>query len=297
MQGPQDTKVVCLVDGTYELFRAFYGAPSRKGKGGQELGATLSLGRSLSHLASGGEFTHFAVAFDSVIESFRNELFEGYKTGEGIDPDLLSQFPLAEQVTEALGLVVLRMTEFEADDGLATVAAQCHKREDVAHVVIASPDKDLMQCVVDKVVTWDRLRDVRYDAGGVEQKMGVLPESIPDFLALVGDSADGIPGVPRWGAKSSALLLSRYCHLEDIPRDEREWDIKVRGAAALAEQLRSHEQEALLYRKLATLCTDVPLPYSLDDMQYSGTDEKRLKSVEETWGISILPRRSSKMGA
>jgi 5'-3' exonuclease len=285
------------VDGTYELFRAFYGAPSRKGKGGQELGATLSLGRSLSHLASGGEFTHFAVAFDSVIESFRNELFEGYKTGEGIDPDLLSQFPLAEQVTEALGLVVLRMTEFEADDGLATVAAQCHKREDVAHVVIASPDKDLMQCVVDKVVTWDRLRDVRYDAGGVEQKMGVLPESIPDFLALVGDSADGIPGVPRWGAKSSALLLSRYCHLEDIPRDEREWDIKVRGAAALAEQLRSHEQEALLYRKLATLCTDVPLPYSLDDMQYSGTDEKRLKSVEETWGISILPRRSSKMGA
>src|SRR5690606_30266438 len=197
---------LCLVDGTYELFRAFYGAPSRLSPAEVEVGASIALGRSLRSLAKSGDFSHFAVAFDSVIQSFRNELFDGYKTGEGIEPTLLAQFALAERVSEALGFVVFRMIEFEADDALATAAAQVRDRADVSEVIIASPDKDLRQCVGGKVRTWDRMRDIYYDTEAVVEKMGVTPEQVPDYLALVGDSADGIPGVPRFGARSTAAV-------------------------------------------------------------------------------------------
>jgi len=262
---------LCLVDGTFELFRAFFGAPSRTGPSGQELGAAVGLGRSLRMLARSGEFTHFAVAFDTVIESFRNELFSGYKTGEGIEPSLLAQFPVAEELTAALGFTVLSMREFEADDGLATLASRFADHDDLDQIVIASPDKDLMQCVRgDHIITWDRLRNVRYDEAAVRAKMGVSPESVPDYLALVGDTADGIPGVPRWGARGASAVLAHYVHLEHIPRAAEAWVPKVRGAEALVRELRAREAEVLLYRTLATLRLDVPLPHRVADLAYQG---------------------------
>lgn len=277
---------LCVVDGTFELFRAFYGGPRRRSSVPEQHAAAISLGRSLQALAKSQRFTHFAVAFDTVIESFRNELFSGYKTGEGIDEALHAQFPLAERVTRALGFRVFGMVEFEADDALATLAAQMAARDDVERVVIASPDKDLMQCVRPGVSTWDRIRDKNYDEAGVIEKMGVSPASIPDYLALVGDTADGIPGVPRWGARSSALVLSRYEKLENIPRDAAAWDIKVRGAPALVEQLKGLEQEVLLYRKLAILREDVPLHVELDELKYQGVNEELLESLELELGAA-----------
>lgn len=278
---------LCLVDGTYELFRAFYGAPSRLSPAGAEVGASVALGRSLRSLAKSGAFSHFGVAFDSVIQSFRNELFDGYKTGEGIEPTLLAQFALAERVSEASGFVVFRMIEFEADDALATAAAQVRDRADVSEVIIASPDKDLRQCVGGKVRTWDRMRDIYYDTEAVVEKMGVTPEQVPDYLALVGDSADGIPGVPRFGARSTAAVLSRWKHLEDIPRELSAWDIKVRGAKSLVEQLRAHEEEVLLYRRLATLRQDVELSVSLDEMRYDGPNEEALAMLSHELGARL----------
>lgn len=278
---------LCLVDGTYELFRAFYGAPSRLSPAEVEVGASIALGRSLRSLAKSGDFSHFAVAFDSVIQSFRNELFDGYKTGEGIEPTLLAQFALAERVSEALGFVVFRMIEFEADDALATAAAQVRDRADVSEVIIASPDKDLRQCVGGKVRTWDRMRDIYYDTEAVVEKMGVTPEQVPDYLALVGDSADGIPGVPRFGARSTAAVLSRWKHLEDIPRELSAWDIKVRGAKSLVEQLRAHEEEVLLYRRLATLRQDVELSVGFDEMRYDGPNEEALAMLSHELGARL----------
>ena len=250
---------LCLVDGTFELFRGFYGAARRRG-GDPKTGGAIALGRSLEALRKSGEFSHVAVAFDTVIESFRNDLIEGYKTGEGIDQDLFGQFPLAEELTAALGFTVLSMVEFEADDGICAAAHQARESGDFGSVVIASPDKDLMQCVGGNVISWDRIRDVRYDEGGVKEKMGVVPASIPDFLALVGDTADGIPGVARWGARSTAQVLTEYKHLESIPRSADDWRIKVRGAQSLVDKLKEAEDDVLLYRKLATLRSDVPLP-------------------------------------
>lgn len=278
---------LCLIDGTYELFRAFYGAPPRVSPTGQEIGATVALVRSLRSLLKSGTFTHYAVAFDTVIESFRNELFAGYKTGEGIEAALLSQFSLAEQVTSALGFVVFGMVEFEADDALASAAAQFRERPDLLEVVIASPDKDLRQCVTAKVHTWDRMRDLRYDVEGVLEKMGVLPHLVPDYLALVGDSADGIPGVPRFGARSAATLLSHFGHIEDIPRDVAAWDLKVRGAKSLVEQLRSHEEQVILYRKLATLRNDVDLGVNFEDLKYEGPREATLRALSEQLGVQL----------
>lgn len=277
---------LCVVDGTFELFRAFYGGPRRRSSVPEQFAAAISLGRSLQALAKSQQFTHFAVAFDTVIESFRNELFPGYKTGEGIDEALHAQFPLAEQVTQALGFRVFGMVEFEADDALASLAAQMAGREDVERIVIASPDKDLMQCVRTGVTTWDRIRDKNYDEAGVIEKMGVPPASIPDYLALVGDTADGIPGVPRWGARSAALVLSRYGKLESIPRDAATWDIKVRGAAALVEQLKGLEEEVLLYRKLAVLREDVPLGVELEELKYGGVHSDQLQSLELELGAA-----------
>lgn len=269
---------VHLVDGTYELFRAYYGAPSATA-GGREVGATRGILASLVSLLREPEVTHVGCAFDHVIESFRNELFDGYKTGEGIDPDLFAQFPLAERACEALGIVCWRMVEFEADDALATAAARFVDSPGVEQVVICSPDKDLTQCVRGKVVCLDRMRKRVTDEAGVLERFGVPPGSIPDYLALVGDSADGLPGVPRWGAKSTAAVLARYGHLEAIPPGEADWDVKVRGAAGLAQSLAGHREDALLYRRLATLRTDVPIAESLDDMEWGGARRTELEAL------------------
>jgi len=266
-----------LVDGTFELFRAHFGAPSALASDGREVGATRALLRSLLALLKEPGVTHVGVAFDHVIESFRNRLFPGYKTGEGLPPELVAQFPLAESATRALGLVTWPMVEFEADDAIATAAARWGDAPGVEQVVICSPDKDLMQCVRGaRVVSLDRIRRKVTDEPGVVEKFGIPPGSIPDLLALVGDSADGIPGVPRWGAKSAAAVLAHYRTLDDIPDAEGAWGVTVRGAAALAEQLRTHRAEARLYRTLATLRTDVPLAESLDDLQWRGADRAAL---------------------
>lgn len=275
---------VHVVDGTWELFRAFYGAPSAQAPDGTEVGATRSFLRSMHRLASTPGVTHLAVAFDHVIESFRNDLFAGYKTGDGIDPLLLAQFPLVEEAARALGLVAWPMVEFECDDALATAAELYRRDPRVERVVICSPDKDLLQCIRPGVVTWDRLRDVIYDEEKAQAKLGVPPASVPDFLALTGDAVDGIPGLKGWGAKSTATVLTRYGKLEAIPDDAADWDIKVRGAAGLAKTLSDQRADALLYRTLATLRTDVPLAESLDDLGWKGPDRPALAALCERLG-------------
>ena len=270
-----------LVDGTYELFRNFYGPPPRKSPDGREVGATIGLLNSMLALISIPEVTHIACAFDHVIESFRNDLFPGYKTGEGIHPDLLAQFSLAEQAVAALGIVVWPMVEFEADDAIATAVIRFKDETGVDQVVICSPDKDLTQLVSgNQVVCWDRRRDLIYDEAAVIDKYGVAPDSIPDWLALVGDSADGIPGVPTWGAKSAAALLSKFQHIEDIPDDISQWDMPVGRARRLAENLAAHREQAGLYLRLTTLRTDVPLAESVEDLEWQGarSDLKQLCS-------------------
>lgn len=269
-----------LIDGTYELFRAFFGAPSAKGPDGREVGATRGLLRSLVSLLRSDQVTHVGIAFDHVIESFRNELFANYKTGVGIDPDLLGQFPLAERVALALGLVVWPMIEFEADDALATAAARWEDADGVEQILLCSPDKDLAQCVRNqRVVLVDRRRERTIDESGVVEKWGVLPRSIPDFLALVGDSADGIPGIPRWGEKSAGRMLTEYGTLEQIPNDPEQWRTKPRGSAALAKNLRDMREDAMLYKVLATLRIDVPLTESLEQMRWPGANRQQLESL------------------
>jgi len=272
-----------LVDGTYELFRAFYGAPAASVEG-REVGAARGLVGTVLGLVTREGASHVAVAFDTVIESFRNDLFAGYKTGAGIDPSLAAQFSLAEEVAEALGLVVLRMIDVEADDALATLAARFASRAD--RVWICSPDKDLAQCVRgDRVVLRDRRRERTLDEAGVREKFGVGPASIPDWLGLVGDASDGIPGLPRWGERSAAAVLARWQHLEAIPRDPAAWEVPVRGAAALATSLREHWDEALLFRTLATLRRDVAaLPEHLDALAFRGADRERAEQVAERLG-------------
>ncbi|MCA9599743.1 MAG: flap endonuclease [Myxococcales bacterium] len=283
---------VHLVDGTYELFRAYFGAPSAVDDSGREVGATRALLRSLNAFVRDAGVTHLACAFDHVVESFRNDLFAGYKTGEGMAPDLWAQFPLAERAARALGSVVWPMVEFEADDALATAAARLAEDERVEQVVLCSPDKDLAQCVVgERVVCLDRMRDRVLDEAGVVEKFGVPPSAIADYLALVGDSADGIPGIPRWGAKSAAALLSRYGDLDSIPDDAKEWDVKVRGAATLAESLRDRREEARLYRTLATLRRDVPLAEGLDELRWLGADRELLEELCSELGETALLSR------
>ena len=282
---------VYLVDGTYELFRNHFGAPPKKAPDGREVGATLGLLRSLLLLLSSPDVTHVACAFDHVIESFRNDLFAGYKTGAGVNPDLLAQFPLAEEAVSALGVVVWPMVEFEADDALASAVARFKDEKTVEQIVICSPDKDLAQLVSgNRIVCWDRRRDILIDEAGVVEKYGVSPGSIPDWLALVGDSADGIPGIPGWGAKSSASVLAHYEHLEKIPDDPEKWEVSVRGAARLAENLAQGREDALLYRKLATLRQDVPLQESLADLEWQGAFE-RLKEFCRELGDERIPER------
>ena len=288
---------VHLVDGTYELFRAFFGAPSATANG-REVGATRALARSMLYLLSDPEVTHVAIAYDHVIESFRNDLFHGYKTGAGIETALLSQFELAERATRALGLVTWPMIEFEADDAIATFARRAAADRRVTQVVICSPDKDLTQCVQgDRIVCWDRLRNKRCDEAGVRDKFGIAPASIPDYLALVGDTADGIPGIARWGAKSASAVLAEYGHLEAIPEFAHNWRTPIRGATALATSLAEAREAALLYRTLATLRYDVPLTETVEDLAWKGPHESLAAFASELGDrrlIELVQERATK---
>jgi 5'-3' exonuclease len=259
--------------------------PSSRGPNGQEVGATRALGRSFLHLLGDPEVTHVACAFDHVIESFRNQMFDGYKTGAGIEPTLYSQFALAERMTQALGIVTWPMIEFEADDAIAAFAARAAEHSEVTQVVICSPDKDMAQCVTgDRVICWDRMRNKRMNEAGVREKFGVSPASIPDWLALVGDTADGIPGIQRWGAKSAASVLTEYHHIEHIPDRAGQWSINIRGALALATSLAESRTNAMLYRELAILRRDVPLDESVDHLQWRGPDLEALTALAAELG-------------
>jgi len=260
---------VHLVDGTYELFRHFFAVPSHLTDDGTEVGATrATVGSVLRMLEEGA--SHLAVATDHVIESFRNDLWATYKDGSGVDPALSSQFVLLEEVLGAAGVAVAAMVEHEADDALAALAAMAAGDDRVERVLICTPDKDLAQCVGGKVVQVDRRRDTVIDAAGVEDKYGVAPESIPDWLGLVGDSADGFPGVPGWGAKSAATVLRSFGHIDAIPADPTTWHVKVRAAGTLAASLDEHRAEALLFRRLATLELDAPVATSVDELRWTG---------------------------
>jgi 5'-3' exonuclease len=258
------------VDGTYELFRHYYALPPARDPEGREVAAARGVVASVMGMIEEGA-THIAVATDHVIESFRNGLWAGYKTGEGIAPGLLAQFTLLEEALMAAGIVVWPMVEFEADDALAAGASAAARDPRVERVIICTPDKDLAQCVRGtRVVQLDRRRRATRDEAGVIAKFGVPPESIPDFLALVGDTADGYPGLPGWGAKSSAAVLTRFGHLEAIPADWREWGVKVACSSALAETLARERERALLFRTLATLRTDIPLFDDVDELRWKG---------------------------
>jgi 5'-3' exonuclease len=259
-----------LIDGTYELFRHYYALPSARDQDGQEIAAVRGVVASVLGMINGGA-THVAVATDHVIESFRNALWPEYKTSAGIEPDLLAQFPLLEAALSAAGIVVWPMVEFEADDALAAGAAAAARDARVERVIICTPDKDLAQCVRGtRIVQLNRRTRVTRDEAGVVQKFGVSPASIPDYLALVGDAADGYPGLPGWGAKSSAAVLTRFAHLESIPVDWREWHVNAANASALAQTLASQRDRALLFRTLATLRTDIALFDDVEQLRWTG---------------------------
>jgi 5'-3' exonuclease len=261
---------VYLVDGTYELFRHFFALPSAKDGNGQEIGAVRGVLTSVLSMIERGA-THIGVATDHVVESFRNDLYSAYKTAEGVPAELLSQFPILEEALQAMGVVVWPMVEFEADDALASAAAKAALDERVGQVFICTPDKDLGQCVVGtRVVQLDRRQNIVRDENGVVTKFGVSPQSIPDYLAVVGDTADGFPGVAGWGPKAAALVFSQYPHIEVIPKDWRQWHPSIRKARALSESLFSAWNDALLFRTLATLRRDVPVFDSVGDLRWKG---------------------------
>ena len=261
---------VHLIDGTYELFRHFFAVPFTADSNGQEIGAVRGVLTSVLSMIENGA-THIGVATDHVVESFRNDLYPGYKTSEGVPPELLSQFPILEEALEAMGAVVWPMVDYEADDALASAADKAAKDDRVRQVLICTPDKDLSQCVVGtRVVQLDRRREILRDEAGVVAKFGIRPQSIPDFLAVVGDVADGFPGLPGWGVKAAALTLSQYRHLEAIPKDWREWHPSIRKARLLSESLFNSWSEALLFRTLATLRLDVPVFETVEDLRWKG---------------------------
>jgi 5'-3' exonuclease len=261
---------VHLIDGTYELFRHYYALPSARDHEGREIAAVRGVVASVLGMINGGA-THVAVATDHIIESFRNSLWPGYKTSAGIEPDLLAQFPVLEDALSAAGIVVWPMVEFEADDALAAGAVAAARDVRVERVIICTPDKDLAQCVRGtRIVQLNRRTRVTRDEGGVIQKFGVSPASIPDYLALVGDAADGYPGLPGWGAKSSAAVLARFAHLDSIPADWREWHVNAANASALALTLASQRDRALLFRTLATLRTDIALFEDVEQLRWTG---------------------------
>jgi 5'-3' exonuclease len=284
-----------LVDGTYELFRSHFSKrPGRTSPDGQDVKATVGVMNALLSLLDdeAEDVTHLGVAFDNPIESWRNDRFPAYKDSSGVDPALLAQFDLVERAVAALGIAVWSMDTHEADDALATAAVRW--AGEVDQVRILTPDKDLAQVVNGtRIVQVDRLRDRLFDADGVGERLGVPPASVPDLLALVGDTADGIPGLKGWGAKSAATVLTRYGHLEVIPRDG-DWDIAVRGATGLAATLEAQFDDALLYRELATLATDVPLPHDLDDLEHTGVPRAEFDAICDELGVTTLrdrPRR------
>jgi len=261
---------VHLVDGTYELFRYFYApGPGHVTEAGREVGATRATVGSILRMLEEGA-THLGVATDHVIESFRNDLWPTYKDGSGVDPDLKQQFPLLEEVLEAAGICTMAMVEVEADDALGAMAVRAAEDDAVERVVICTPDKDLGQVVGGKIVQMDRRKGVTIDADGVEAKFGVPPASIPDWLGLVGDSADGFPGLPGWGAKSAAAVLRAFGRIEDIPADPASWHVNVRSAAALAATLVEHKAEALLFKRIATLELDAPVPDEVEALRWTG---------------------------
>jgi len=284
-----------LLDATYELFRAHFapGRPQALDPQGQVVGATVGLLESVLYLLREGGVTHLGCASDHVIRSWRNERWPGYKTEAGVPPELLAQFGLAEEALRALGVVIWPMVEWEADDALGTAAARWADDSAVERVVIMTPDKDMAQCVREdgRVVTYDRRKRLFVDADGVRERFGVGPDSIPDFLALVGDAADGYPGIPGWGKVSAAAVLNRYPHLEDIPQSVVRWDVRIRGAATLAAALRDHRQEAFLFRELATLVNDVPLPETLDELHWQGTPRAPFAAMAERLGQPKLIER------
>jgi len=289
---------VHLVDGTYELFRHFYALPSRLDASGEEVGGLVGVLASVIAMIRDGA-THVGVATDHVVESFRNDLYEGYKTGEGIDPALWRQFHPLEDALRAMGVVVWAMVDQEADDALAAAAHRAQADPEVERIFICTPDKDLAQSVCgDRVVQLDRRRGVTRDDRGVREKFGVGPASIPDYLALVGDAADGFPGVPHWGAKSAGAVLARYAHLEAIPPDPSQWDLSIRGAARIAASLREHWDDALLFRKLATLRTDADVFASVEELCWRGPTPEfprlcdRLGAAELVPAVTALAERS-----
>jgi 5'-3' exonuclease len=280
-----------LIDGTYELFRYFFALPSAVDAAGQEIAAVRGVTGSILSMIGAGA-THIGVATDHVVESFRNELYAGYKTSEGVPPELLSQFPILEDVLRALGVVVWPMVEFEADDALASAAAKAALDQSVEQVIICTPDKDLAQCVVgSRVVQLDRRREILRDEAGIVEKFGVKPQSIPDLLAVVGDSADGYPGIPGWGMKAAALTFSQYANLEAIPKNWQEWHPSIRRARVLSESLFSAWDEAVLYRTLATLRLDVPVFNRIDELRWSGP-RADFGAVCQRLGVPELAKRA-----
>ena len=281
---------VYLIDGTYELFRYFFAMPSSQDAHGQEIAATRGVLGSVLSMIEGGA-THIGVATDHVVESFRNDLYAGYKTSQGVPPELLSQFPILEQALEAMGVLVWPMVEFEADDALAAAAHKAAQDEQVEQVVICTPDKDLGQCVVGtRIVQLDRRRELLRNEAGIVEKFGVGPASIPDYLAVVGDTADGYPGIPGWGVKAAAAVLSQYPRLEDIPKDWQRWQPSIRKARTLSESLFSRWNDALLFRTLATLRLDVPVFDTVDDLRWRGPREQLTEFCDRMNAKELLAR-------
>lgn len=280
---------VHLVDGTYELFRYHFSMPSHVTDWGQEVAATRGVAGSMLQLLEGGA-THVGIATDHVIPSFRNDLYAGYKDGSGVEEELTSQFGLLEDVLEALGFRVFAMVEFEADDAMGAAARIAAADDRVDEVLLCTPDKDLGQCVGGKVVQFDRRKGQRFDVAGVTEKFGVPPESIADYLGLVGDSADGFPGLPGWGAKSAATVLARYGHLEAIPRDAAGWDVTVRGAAKLAATLAEQFDDAVLFRHIATIRYDAPTIVDVEELRWSGPRPEAVELCERIDAPGVLER-------
>ena len=286
---------VHLIDGTYELFRSHFGQPARIAPDGMPVSAVRGLIQSLLSLLRSPDVTHIAVAFDSEVKSFRNEIFPKYKDGSKTPDDLYQQFTLAERAVGALAITCWPMKEFEADDVLATAAATYIEDKRVEQVLICSPDKDLSQVVVgNKIVCLDRRKNLVINEDEVKRKFGISPTSIPDYLGLMGDSADGIPGIPRWGAKASSRLLARYGYIENIPEDYRLWDVSVRGAASLSMSLEKHRNEASLYKDLATLRMGVPISQSVDELEWRGADHSLFPELCIELGINNLAKSPNK---
>ncbi len=285
---------IYLVDGTYELFRHFFAVPSARDVNGQEVGAVRGVLNSVLSMINDGA-THIGVATDHVVESFRNDLYPGYKTSEGVAPELLSQFPILEEALQAMGILVWPMVEFEADDALASAAVKSALDQQVEQVLICTPDKDLAQCVRDKrIVQFDRRRNILRDEAGVVERFGVFPKSIPDYLAVVGDSADGYPGISGWGEKAAAAVFSQYPHLEDIPKDWQSWN-SIKRAQKLAESLFGAWEEALLFRRLATLREDVPVFAAVEDLRWKGPGADFEKYCRRLQSDALFQRVTTKL--